>query len=108
MILSVSDKSNADTHDSSKQVPSTTILDEDGYLPPKALKKSQSYDSEDETFIPFVPVSANADVQQDSSEKQCTSVNMSFSEEMKSNSPASSTSLEETISEIPTSPELEM
>ena len=47
LCLSISDKSNADTHDSSKQVPSTTILDEDGYLPPKALKKSQSYDSED-------------------------------------------------------------
>ena len=29
-------------------MPSTTILDEDGYLPPKALKKDgQSYDSED-------------------------------------------------------------
>jgi len=36
-----------DTHDSSKELASTTILDEDGYLPPKALKKGQEYDSED-------------------------------------------------------------
>ena len=47
MPLSVPDKTNADTHDSSKELASTTILDEDGYLPPKALKKGKEYDSED-------------------------------------------------------------
>ena len=47
MPLLVPGKTNADTHDSSKELASTTILDEDGYLPPKALKKGQEYDSED-------------------------------------------------------------
>ena len=42
-----SDKNNEDSHDSSKQVVSTAVLDEEGYLPPRTLKVGQNYDSDD-------------------------------------------------------------
>jgi len=41
------DKNNEDSHDSSKQVVSTAVLDEEGYLPPRTLKVGQNYDSDD-------------------------------------------------------------
>jgi len=41
------DKNNEDSHDSSKQKVSTTVLDEEGYLPPRSLKIGQNYDSDD-------------------------------------------------------------